>query len=124
MNHHPDAQPPYYAVIFAARLRDQSADYAQVSATLETLAAEQPGYLGFQSARDADGFGLAVSYWRTAADIAAWKAVLEHQIAQKRGRAEWYSDYAVHVAKVDRAYAMSATSGAPNASSRSNNSDV
>ena len=38
------------------------------------------------------------------ASIAAWKRDTEHQQAQRGGRATWYADYTVRVAKVERAY--------------------
>ena len=33
------------------------------------LAATQPGFLGIDSTRGDDGFGITVSYWRSEADI-------------------------------------------------------
>jgi heme-degrading monooxygenase HmoA len=46
------------------------------------LAAQQPGYLGVESTRGADGFGITVSYWTDPAAIRAWKEHAEHVIAQ------------------------------------------
>lgn len=69
---------------------------------MEQLAATQPGYLGIESAR-AD-IGITVSYWRSAADARAWKAVAEHRMAQQRGREVWYSRYTVRIATVEREY--------------------
>lgn len=37
-------------------------------------------------------------------DIAAWKANAAHQIAQQRGKEEWYSRYSLSVCKVERDY--------------------
>ncbi len=68
------------------------------------LAHEQPGFLGVESARGADGFGITVSYWTTEDAIANWKANAEHGVAQEMGRARWYADYQLRVAKVERAY--------------------
>lgn len=71
---------------------------------METLALAQPGCLGVDSARSADGFGLTVSYFADEASIAAWKANAEHLVAQKYGKDKWYEHYSVRVAKVERAY--------------------
>ena len=66
------------------------------------LAAEQPGYLGYESARSE--LGIAVSYWATEGDARAWKRVARHVEVQRRGRAEWYDAYRVRIATVEREY--------------------
>jgi heme-degrading monooxygenase HmoA len=96
-------EPPYTAVIFSAVRTDGDHGYARMSEQMFRLAAEQPGYLGVESARD-EGLGITVSYWASDADAAAWKQVAEHLVAQERGRAGWYSDYRVRVATVTREY--------------------
>lgn len=68
------------------------------------LAAKQPGFLGVESARGADGFGITVSYWASEAAIAAWKANAEHRVARLGGRNTWYQHFEVRVARVERAY--------------------
>ena len=103
----PFVEPPYYAVIFTNQHRDaDDAAYHAMGAEMQTLAKTMPGYLGFESARDDDGFGFAVSYWDSEEAIKNWKRQADHLIAQKRGRADWYDDYTVRVAKVERAYQM------------------
>lgn len=98
--------PPYYAVIFTStRRQDDTSDaYASTADHMVELASAQAGFLGVESARGADGLGITVSYWRSLEDIAAWKAVSEHLRAQSRGRAEWYDDYEVRIARVERGY--------------------
>lgn len=68
------------------------------------LASEQPGFLGIESARDAGGFGITVSYWMSMESIAHWKANAEHKIAQETGRRDWYAHYELRIACVERAY--------------------
>jgi len=72
---------------------------------MEELAAEQPGYLGFEDARS--GLGIAVSYWATDEDARSWKQIAEHAAAQRAGRDRWYADYRVRVARVERDYGPS-----------------
>lgn len=96
-------EPPYTVVVFTNQRTEGDHGYAGMAARMEQLAREQPGYLGFESARD-DQLGIACSYWRSDADAAAWKQVGEHLVAQERGRATWYSDYRVRVATVTRDY--------------------
>jgi heme-degrading monooxygenase HmoA len=97
---------PHYAVIFSSlRSAGDDAGYAAMAERMLELAARQPGYLGVESARGADGFGITVSYWATLEDIARWKAHAEHRIAQETGRARWYEHYELRVAQVLRGYA-------------------
>ena len=70
------------------------------------LAQKQAGYLGEESARDADGFGITVSYWDSLAHIAQWKNVGLHLVAQDKGKTNWYQNYFTRIAKVERAYSM------------------
>jgi heme-degrading monooxygenase HmoA len=97
--------PPYVAVIFTSVHGADTEGYGETAERMEQLAAEQPGYLAVESARDpASGLGITVSYWRTDADAVAWKRVAEHAEAQRLGRDRWYESYSVHVATVTRTY--------------------
>jgi len=97
-------KPPYIAVIFTSLLRGESQEYSATARRMEELAREQPGYLGIESARGADGLGITVSYWATMEAVRSWKAVAEHLVAQRRGRDEWYRAYRTRVCAVEREY--------------------
>ena len=99
-------EPPYYAVIFSSQRTDGDQGYSVVAARMAELAARQPGYLGAESARDAAGFGITVSYWSDEAAIKAWKADIDHLAAQERGRDAWYEQFHIRVSRVERAYSM------------------
>ncbi|MFD0331560.1 antibiotic biosynthesis monooxygenase family protein [Streptacidiphilus monticola] len=71
---------------------------------MDRLVRQQPGFLGMDSARDGDGFGITVGYFRDEESIRQWLVQPDHAGARDRGRAEWYHHYSVHVAKVERAY--------------------
>lgn len=94
--------PPYYAVIFTSLKTQSDEGYAEMAEKMEALAKEQPGYLGFESARSE--IGISVSYWKDLDAIKNWKSNLEHREAQKKGREKWYSHYKLRIAKVERAY--------------------
>ena len=96
--------PPYYAVIFSSQRSQGEGGYGAMAERMVELAVFQPGYLGIESSRDADGFGITVSYWRSEADIAAWKRNAEHAVARERGRSQWYQHFELRVARVERAY--------------------
>ncbi len=94
----------YYAVIFTSRRSDDSDGYDAMAQRMAELAAEQPGYLGIESVRGADGVGITVSYWESEDAIRAWKRNAEHLVAQRQGRERWYKTFKVRVARVEREY--------------------
>jgi heme-degrading monooxygenase HmoA len=96
--------PPYYAVIFTSQRPPADDGYGDMAARMVDLAAQQPGFLGIESVRDAEGFGVTVSYWSSEGAISAWKRNAEHRIAQEKGKATWYADYELRIAKVERDY--------------------
>jgi heme-degrading monooxygenase HmoA len=97
------ADAPYYAVIFSSRRTPVDAGYSEVAQEILELARQQPGFLGFESARDATGQGISISYWASPEAIAAWKEHAVHQQAQARVR-DWYTAFHVRVCRVERAY--------------------
>lgn len=99
-------EPPYWAVIFTSLRTDIDEGYDAMAQAMVELAAKQPGFLGVESARD--GLGITVSYWADLDSIAAWKAVVKHQAAQKAGRERWYSAYKTRITRVERDYAFEA----------------
>ncbi len=101
--------PPYYAVIFSSARTPGDNGYGKMAERMVELASRQPGFLGVESARGEDGFGITVSYWESAEAIAAWKANVEHAAAQQLGKSLWYEHYELKVAKVERAYGKAST---------------
>jgi heme-degrading monooxygenase HmoA len=99
------AEPPYYAVIFTnQRTAADDAGYAAMAERMEELARQQPGFLGIESVRRADGAGITVSYWRSEEDIAHWHRDAEHRAAQQLGYERWYAWFRLRVCRVERAY--------------------
>ncbi|HQR03479.1 MAG: antibiotic biosynthesis monooxygenase [Proteobacteria bacterium] len=99
--------PPYYTVIFSSQRTEGDNGYGKMAERMVELATRQPGFLGVESVRGADGFGITVSYWSSPEAISAWKAHAEHLAAQEMGKRAWYEHYALRVAKVERAYEKS-----------------
>lgn len=79
-------QPPYYAVIFTSLRTDVESGYGRMAERMVELAAQQPGFLGVESARGEGGLGITVSYWENEGAIAQWKSNAEHQVAQEGGK--------------------------------------
>jgi len=104
-------QTPYWAVIFSnQRTSVDPKGYAAMAARMVELACQQPGCLGFKSARDAEGFGITVSYWESLESIQGWRDHPEHKAAQALGREQWYADYSLQISRVERAYDFQAAS--------------
>ena len=82
------------AVTFVTRLKPEAHDdgYDDVSERMIDLVKDQPGFLGAESARGDDGFGITVSYWKDDASIKAWRENPEHADAMKKGIG-WYDVY-------------------------------
>ena len=97
--------PPYYSVVFTSRRTDgDPTSYEATAIRMLELAAEQDGYLGVESVRDASGVGITVSYWRDLDAIRRWHDVAEHQAAQELGRSKWYDCFVVRIGRVEREY--------------------
>jgi len=97
-------EPPYYAVIFSSQRTEGDHGYEAMAERMAHLASEQPGFLGMESVRGADGFGMTVAYFTDETAIRAWRLHTEHRFAQEQGKAIWYERYQLRVAKVERAY--------------------
>lgn len=94
----------YYAVIFSSKLSKEHDGYFEAACRMEELAKEQQGFLGIESARGEDGFGISVSYWESEHAILAWKENAVHREIQRLGKEKWYSSYSLRVCKVSREY--------------------
>ncbi len=97
-------EPPYWVVIFTSLRTDVEEGYGRMADVMERLGAQQPGYLGLETARTPDGLGMTLSYWSDLDSIAAWRADLRHAAAQSKGREVWYQAYKVRIARVERDY--------------------
>jgi glutathione S-transferase len=103
----PGSAQQTYAVIFSSqhsRNPDDLKGYDATAEAMEELAKKQPGFLGIESARGADGFGITVSYWDSLEAIAAWKSHEKHRAAQERGKSHFYERYSLRVCSVERTY--------------------
>lgn len=96
-------EPPYYAVIFTSVRTDGDSGYSEMAKRMRALASTQPGFLGFESARE--DIGISVSYWSSLEAIRAWRENASHREAQSRAR-EWYKSFRVRVCRVEREHGI------------------
>ncbi len=94
--------PPYYAVIFSSIRTSGDNGYSEMGDDMLQLAAEQDGFLGVESVREA--LGITVSYWRDLESIKQWKENAVHKLAQEKGKAIWYKSFKARISKVERDY--------------------
>lgn len=94
-------EPPYFAVIFTSIRTEGDDGYGETAEQMLELARQQPGFLGFESARQE--IGISVSYWASEEAIRAWKQNLAHRQAQGRAK-DWYKTFRVRVCRVEREY--------------------
>jgi len=98
-------KPPYYAVVFTSiNANVDHTEHVEMYARLVQRASTYEGYLGIEGARNSDGTGVAVVYWKDLDSIEAWAKDPEHQVAKRKGREIWYSHYMIRISKVERAY--------------------
>ncbi|MDM8158334.1 antibiotic biosynthesis monooxygenase [Labilibaculum sp. K2S] len=93
---------PYYAVVFSSIKTTADNVYDEMADSMMELAKRQPGFLGAESA--GNEVGITVSYWESLDAIKKWQAHPAHQIAQERGKENWYEKYAVRICKVESDY--------------------
>jgi heme-degrading monooxygenase HmoA len=95
---------PYYAVIFSSLKSSDNSNYEEIAKKMVELVKSQDGFLGYESLRDENGFGITVSYWRDLNSIKKWKSNVEHKKTQQKGKELWYKKYKIRIAKVEQEY--------------------
>ena len=96
---------PVVVIFSSTRTLEDDAGYTIMAKLMETLAAEQDGFLSVHTVRDPETRqAFTVSYWRDEKSARAWKLVQQHSIAQELGQLRWYTEYSVVIASVIRSY--------------------
>lgn len=94
------------AVVFTSRRTStHDAEYAAMASHMEELVRDQPGFIRMTSVRDPrTREGITVAWFTDEESVRAWKAHVEHAEAQRRGITDFYEEYQVTVATVEREY--------------------
>ncbi|AWI03436.1 antibiotic biosynthesis monooxygenase family protein [Clostridium drakei] len=93
---------PYYAVIFTSIRTSIDNEYEKVSDNLVDIVSKQKGFLGVESVRNEEGFGVTISYWDSLDSINEWKDNNSHMKAKEMGKKMWYSKYMIRICKVEK----------------------
>jgi heme-degrading monooxygenase HmoA len=93
-------------VIFTSRRTvDHEDEYRRMAARMDQLVREQPGFISITSVRDpVTREGITVACFVDEDAVRSWREHPEHAEAQRRGIADFYEEYHVRVATVDREY--------------------
>src|SRR5215510_4400498 len=84
--------------VFRSRLRDDRADgYEDTADEMEQRARSLPGFVDFKTFVAADGERVSLITFADRASHDAWRDDPEHREAQRRGRHDWYAEYAIQV---------------------------
>lgn len=93
--------PPYFAVIFSSVRTKEDNGYVEAAQRILALARQQPGFLGYESARNE--LGISVSYWDSLEAIKSWRNHPEHRFVQSLAD-QWYVASCIRICKVERSY--------------------
>ena len=96
--------PPYVCAVFTSIRTDIDEGYEKMNDNLFKEIYTISGYLGNESFRDKNGFGINVSYWKDINSLKNWRDNQLHIKAQTFGKTKWYKEYKLRISKVQRDY--------------------
>jgi len=89
-----------HVVIFYSQLNQAAEEYAEWAQAMEALVESQPGFVRAHSFRNAEGFGVTLSYWDDLSSIRQWGRHSEHAKAQAYGRETAYLNFRIEWAQI------------------------
>jgi heme-degrading monooxygenase HmoA len=93
-----------HVIVFRSRLRPGVEEaYGAHAEHIFTIAETMPGMLSARDYVADDGERVSIIEFDSAENLRRWREHPEHVRAQDRGRAEWYSWYAIQICIVERA---------------------
>jgi heme-degrading monooxygenase HmoA len=102
-------------ILFRSKLTPEAGeDYNAMSAEMQSLVQENPGFVDVKYYKSEDGERLTVVWFKDKETLRAWRELPRHREAQSTGRKQWYEYYKMDVATVERTTAFerkSQTSG-------------
>ncbi len=90
----------FYAVIFSNTKSDNLEGYAEMDEKTMTLAAQQSGYLGYESLNN-ENKTIFISYWENKESIDNWSKNAIHMTAKSNAH-KWYTRYLSQICLVER----------------------
>ena len=99
-------KPPYFTVVFTSQRTRVEEGYTEMNDSLWNDAQKLGGFLGSESLRNEDGFGVTVLYFKDMETIQEWSKYQKHLRRKEMGKRKWYEGYRVRIGKVEREYGM------------------
>lgn len=90
-------------------------EYLEIAAGLREFLENRDGFISierFQSLTE-EGKILSLSFWRDEEAVMAWRNLVEHRSAQKKGKESLFRKYRIRVANVVRDYSGTERDEAP-----------
>ncbi|MEW8288541.1 MAG: antibiotic biosynthesis monooxygenase [Candidatus Thiodiazotropha endolucinida] len=104
------------AVIFEVYPTDTGKDeYLSIAADLRKFLEDRDGFISierFKSLVDEKKI-LSLSFWRDETAVEAWRNLMEHRAAQRKGKEHLFNSYRIRVAEVVRDYSDTDREQAP-----------
>jgi len=96
-------------VVFRSRIKPgYEQEMEALGARMYELASRMPGYVSYREYQAADGEGVAIVEFESAAALQAWREHPEHRAAQAAGRDRFFSSYRIQVCTMERDYSFAA----------------
>jgi heme-degrading monooxygenase HmoA len=90
--------------VFRSRLRPEgSDDYGGVAQAMEVAVRSIPGFVDAKTFTAEDGERVTVATFADRDALEAWRELVEHREAQRRGRDEFYLEYSVQTGTCEHA---------------------
>ncbi len=104
------------AVIFEVKPKNEGIEeYLKIASQLREFLENREGFISierFKSLTEENKI-LSLSFWKDEISIEKWRNLLEHRVAQKKGKERLFQSYRIRVAKVMRDYTESNRNEAP-----------
>ncbi|MBL6658900.1 MAG: antibiotic biosynthesis monooxygenase, partial [Cryomorphaceae bacterium] len=74
--------------------------YAELDEETLQLVGDVPGYVGYESVKNAKGRSIFISYWQSMEAVNQWRAKARHKVAKSHGK-QWYAAYHSMLVKIE-----------------------
>lgn len=98
--------------VIRTRVRPELADEYQAEFDrMWQIAEQQPGFISRSKFMAEDGEALSLQEWESLEHLQAWRDHPAHVEIKKRGRAEFYQDYTIHICAAPQTYGFTRDRG-------------
>jgi heme-degrading monooxygenase HmoA len=100
--------------VFRSRVKPElMKEYVEWAARMNELAKTMPGYVSHKGFTAEDGERCTIVEFASEEAHRAWAEHPAHREAQKLGRAQFYSEYSIHICTTTRSNSFRASGGSP-----------